>query len=39
VRRGCPVDCIHPTPDETDYANVERLYIDPEDQVPEEWRR
>ena len=27
----CPVDCIHPTPDEPDYANVEMLYIDPEE--------
>src|SRR5215213_757616 len=25
----CPVDCIHPTPDEPDYDNVEMLYIDP----------
>ena len=23
----CPVDCIHPTPDESDYDNVEQLYI------------
>src|SRR3954451_155098 len=27
----CPVDCIHPTPDEPDYDNVEQLYIDPEE--------
>jgi ferredoxin len=27
----CPVDCIHPTPDEPEYANVEMLYIDPEE--------
>ena len=27
----CPVDCIHPTPDEPDYDNVEMLYIDPEE--------
>ena len=26
----CPVDCIHPTPDEPDYDKVEQLYIDPE---------
>src|ERR671916_1593714 len=25
----CPVDCIHPTPDEPDYDQVEMLYIDP----------
>jgi ferredoxin/flavodoxin---NADP+ reductase len=25
----CPVDCIHPTPDEPDYGNAEMLYIDP----------
>lgn len=25
----CPVDCIHPTPDEPDYDSVEMLYIDP----------
>ena len=27
----CPVDCIHPTPDEPDYDSVEMLYIDPEE--------
>src|SRR3954462_13536017 len=27
----CPVDCIHPTPDESDYDAVEMLYIDPEE--------
>src|SRR5919109_3374550 len=27
----CPVDCIHPTPDEPDYENVEQLYIDPDE--------
>ena len=27
----CPVDCIHPTPDEPDYDNVEQLFIDPEE--------
>jgi ferredoxin len=26
----CPVDCIHPTPDEPDYDKVEMLHIDPE---------
>jgi ferredoxin--NADP+ reductase len=25
----CPVDCIHPTPAERDYAQSEMLYIDP----------
>src|SRR3954469_25089167 len=27
----CPVDCIHPTPDEPDYDKVEMLFIDPEE--------
>ena len=27
----CPVDCIHPTPDEPDYDKVRQLYIDPEE--------
>ena len=27
----CPVDCIHPTPDEPDYDKTEMLYIDPEE--------
>jgi len=27
----CPVDCIHPTPDEPDYDKEEMLYIDPEE--------
>src|SRR3954447_3481371 len=27
----CPVDCIHPTPDEPDYENVKQLYIDPDE--------
>ena len=27
----CPVDCIHPTPDEPDYEQVEHLYIDPQE--------
>jgi ferredoxin len=27
----CPVDCIHPTPDEPDYDRHEQLYIDPEE--------
>jgi NAD-dependent dihydropyrimidine dehydrogenase PreA subunit len=25
----CPVDCIHPRPDEPAFATVEMLYIDP----------
>ncbi|MBH0781050.1 FAD-dependent oxidoreductase [Nocardia bovistercoris] len=25
----CPVDCIHPTPEEREYASAEMLYIDP----------
>jgi NAD-dependent dihydropyrimidine dehydrogenase PreA subunit len=25
----CPVDCIHPTPDEANWAEHEQLYIDP----------
>jgi len=27
----CPVDCIHPTPDEPGYAEAEQLYIDPDE--------
>ncbi len=27
----CPVDCIHPTPDEPGYAEAEQLHIDPEE--------
>jgi ferredoxin len=27
----CPVDCIHPTPDEPGYEAAEMLYIDPEE--------
>ena len=27
----CPVDCIHPTPDEPAFDNAEQLYIDPEE--------
>ena len=26
----CPVDCIHPTKDETEFADAEQLYIDPD---------
>jgi len=26
----CPVNCIHPTPEEPDYGSAEMLYIDPE---------
>jgi ferredoxin len=25
----CPVDCIHPTPDEPGFAEADQLYIDP----------
>jgi ferredoxin len=27
----CPVDCIHPTPEEPGYDAAEMLYIDPEE--------
>jgi len=27
----CPVDCIHPTPEEPGYDDAEMLYIDPEE--------
>jgi len=27
---ACPVNCIHPTPDEPDFGTAEQLYIDPE---------
>ena len=27
----CPVDCIHPTPEEPGYADVAMLYIDPDE--------
>jgi ferredoxin len=27
----CPVDCIHPTPDEADFDHHDQLYIDPEE--------
>lgn len=27
----CPVDCIHPTPDEPGFAEATMLYIDPEE--------
>jgi ferredoxin len=27
----CPVDCIHPSPDEPGYDDAEQLYIDPEE--------
>ena len=26
----CPVDCIHPTADEANFAAAEQLYIDPD---------
>src|ERR1700689_2428671 len=29
----CPVDCIHPTPDEPGYEAAEMLYIDPEEGI------
>ena len=25
----CPVDCIHPTPDEPSFEQAEQMYIDP----------
>ena len=27
----CPVDCIHPTPDEADFEKQDQLWIDPEE--------
>ena len=30
----CPVDCIHPTKDEPDFATEEMLYIDPDEVLP-----
>ena len=27
---ACPVNCIHPSPDEPDFATAEMLYIDPD---------
>lgn len=27
----CPVDCIHPTPDEAGYASTDQLYINPDE--------
>jgi len=27
----CPVDCIHPTPNDPDYGSAEMLYINPTD--------
>lgn len=27
----CPVDCIHPTPDEPGYGSAEMLYVNPDD--------
>jgi ferredoxin len=27
----CPVDCIHPTPDEAGFDEVDQLFIDPEE--------
>ncbi len=31
LRRGLPVDCIHPTPDDPDFDTREQLYIDPDE--------
>ncbi|MBP0657212.1 ferredoxin family protein, partial [Mycobacterium tuberculosis] len=27
---ACPVNCIHPTPDEPDFLTAEMLYVDPQ---------
>ena len=27
----CPVDCIHPTPDEPDFERATQLFIDPDE--------
>ena len=27
--RVCPVDCIHPTPEEAAFGDVRQLYVDP----------
>jgi ferredoxin len=27
----CPVDCIHPRPEDPDFETAEQLYIDPEE--------
>jgi ferredoxin len=27
----CPVDCIHPTPEEPGFAEADQLFIDPEE--------
>ena len=27
----CPVDCIHPTPDEPEFADADQLHINPEE--------
>jgi NAD-dependent dihydropyrimidine dehydrogenase PreA subunit len=27
----CPVDCIHPTPDEDAFHSVQQLYVDPDE--------
>lgn len=27
----CPVDCIHPTPNEPDFHNTDQLYINPDE--------
>jgi ferredoxin len=28
---ACPVDCIHPRPDEEEFVSATQLYIDPEE--------
>jgi len=28
---ACPVDCIHPRPDEEEFGNTSQLFIDPEE--------
>ncbi|MDE3149882.1 MAG: ferredoxin family protein [Acidobacteriota bacterium] len=28
---ACPVDCIHPRKDESEFAEAEQLYIDPQE--------
>ena len=29
--QACPVDCIHPKQDETEFAEVPQLYVNPND--------
>ncbi len=28
---ACPVDCIHPTKDESEFGEAQQLYIDPQE--------